>query len=53
MREILNQKWRTLAALGSSEPDTLIKRLSTLATKNAPELAEMYHFEIVRRGKFE
>jgi hypothetical protein len=42
-----------LAGLGTSDPVPLIQRLSTLGSKTSPELAEMYHFDIVRRGKFE
>jgi 2-methylcitrate dehydratase len=53
LRDILNHKWKMLGGLASADAGGLIQRLGTLGAKTAPELAEMYHFEIVRRGSFE
>lgn len=53
LREILDHKWKMLGALAVSDPSTLVTRLDRLETKSASELAELYKFEIIRRGKFE
>jgi 2-methylcitrate dehydratase len=53
LREILDHKWRMLGALAVSDPATLVSRLDRLETKSATELAELYRFEIIRRGKFD
>jgi 2-methylcitrate dehydratase len=46
LRGILNHKWRMLGDLASTEPESVIKRLSGLAEKSAEEVAELYSFPI-------
>ncbi|MEX2218939.1 MAG: MmgE/PrpD family protein [Phycisphaerales bacterium] len=53
LREILDHKWRELAELGLADPRTVLESLKRLPHKTAAELAELYHFEIVKRGRIE
>lgn len=53
LKGILEHKFQVLASLASSDPKALIKRVSGLERKSAQEMAELYNFSILNRGKFE
>ncbi|MFO0872699.1 MAG: MmgE/PrpD family protein [Phycisphaerales bacterium] len=53
LRDILETKFRLLGAIASDDPRAIADRLAGLARKSAAEIASLYDFEIVRRGKFE
>ncbi len=53
LTDILNHKFALLGALASSDPKTLIARLSNLHEKSAADIAQINHFTIENRGRFE
>ncbi len=53
LRALLDHKWTKLGELAVADPKGLIQRLSRLETKPAEEIASLYDFEIIQRGKFE
>lgn len=53
LKDLLDHKFRLLGALGSDDPDALIKRLSKLEKKSAKDLASLYDFTIAARPRFD
>ncbi|MBX3359475.1 MAG: MmgE/PrpD family protein [Phycisphaeraceae bacterium] len=55
LKALLHTKWSRLGelAVGEGNAAGLIKRLSGLEKKKPRDIAELYDFEIVNRGKFE
>lgn len=53
LKGILEHKFHVLGSLASSDPKSLIKRISGLERKSAKDVAELYNFTILNRGKFE
>jgi 2-methylcitrate dehydratase len=53
LRDILNHKWRVLGSLAVEKPEALVARLSGLEKKSAKEMADLYDFPILQRGRFE
>ncbi len=53
VKDILGHKFRVLGSLASRDPGTILERIGVLEKKSAAEMAELYNFEILNRGKFE
>jgi 2-methylcitrate dehydratase len=53
LADLLEHKWTKLGELAVSDPKALIRRLSNLEKKSADEIASLYDFEILSRGRFE
>jgi len=53
LKDILNHKFQVLGSLATDDPQNVIKRISNLEKKSASDLAELYNFKILNRGKFE
>jgi 2-methylcitrate dehydratase len=53
LQDILNHKWKTLGSLAVKEPAAIIERFGTLEKRSAAEVAGLYDFEILNRGRFE
>jgi 2-methylcitrate dehydratase len=53
LKDILAHKWRMLGSLAVEQPEILIKRLGALEKKSAKDVAALYDFEIIHRGRFE
>ncbi len=53
LQDILNHKWKTLGSLAVKEPQSLIERFADLQRRPAADLAGLYDFEILSRGRFE
>ncbi len=52
LRDILDHKFRMLGELAVADPNALLTRLN-LADRSAQDVASLYDFEILDRGKFE
>lgn len=53
LRALLKAKWELLGALAANDPAALVARLSRLESRPAAEVARLYDFPILDRGKFE
>jgi 2-methylcitrate dehydratase len=55
LKDLLTTKWMRLGALAVGEVKAagLIRRFSAMERKSAREVAGLYHFEILHRGRFE
>lgn len=53
LQDILDHKFKTLGSLAVAKPADLVKRLSNLDKKSAKDIASLYSFDIIHRGKFE
>jgi 2-methylcitrate dehydratase len=53
LRDILQTKFIRLGELASEAPKKVIERFDNLSSKNAEDVAPLYDFEIVDRGRFE
>ncbi len=53
VKDILGHKWKMLAAFAVAQPEVIVKRLSGLESKSAPDVASLYDFDLVQRGRFE
>ncbi len=53
LKDILSHKFKVLGALASDDAAGIIKRIGTLEKKSAKDVAELYHFRILNRGRFE
>ncbi|MFN0010354.1 MAG: MmgE/PrpD family protein [Phycisphaerales bacterium] len=50
---LLDHKFTLLGSLGVADPKALVKRLAGLEKKSAKQVAELYDFEILSRGRLE
>jgi 2-methylcitrate dehydratase len=53
LKGILNHKWTMLGALAFEKPQSVIAQISNLEKKSAGEVASLYNFDILDRGRFE
>jgi 2-methylcitrate dehydratase len=53
LKDILNHKWTMLGSLAVDKPGALIDRLGRLQDKSAKDVAGLYGFDILYRGRFE
>lgn len=53
LKDILSHKWKMLGALAFERPEPVIAQISNLEKKSAPDVAQLYKFDILDRGKFE
>ena len=53
LADILDTKFQMLGALAAENPAELIHRFNSLPQMTSAELASVYEFEILQRGRFE
>lgn len=53
LKDILNHKWKMLGALAFEKPEPVISQISNLERKSATDVAHLYKFDILDRGRFE
>jgi len=53
LQAILEHKFKLLGALAVDDVEALVKRFQSLQHKNKQDIAELYNFKILNRGKFD
>ncbi len=53
LKDILNHKWKMLGALAFEKPEPVIAQISGLEKKTPADVAHLYKFDILDRGRFE